>query len=53
MNNKYTKYFKEDFLRSEKFKKDKDLLNAILEENKKYTKTEVEKKIKKYFEGVI
>lgn len=53
MSEKNIKYFKEDFLRSNTFKKSKDLINVLLEDDKQYTKAEVEKLIKKYFEGVI
>ena len=47
------KYFKEEFLKNEKFKKNKDLLNFILEDNKEYTEKEIEQIINKYLEEVI
>lgn len=50
---KDNKYFKEEFLKYEEFKKYKDLLNYILDDNQQYTKEEVEKIIKKYLEEVI
>ena len=50
---KEEKYFKEEFLKCEEFKKNKDLLNSILEDDKEYTKEEIEKIIKKYLEEVI
>lgn len=53
MRSKAVKYFKDDFLRSDKFNKSRDLINAILKDEEKYTKEEVEQKIKTYFEGVI
>lgn len=53
MINKNIKYFKDDFLRSEKFKKNRDLLNAILKDKEQYSKADVEKMIKKYFEEGI
>lgn len=53
MINTNIKYFKEDFLRSEKFKKKRDLLNVILKDEQQYSKSDVEKMIKKYFEEEI
>lgn len=47
------KYFKEEFLKSDEFIKNKDFLNFVLQENQLYSKEEVEKIIKKYFEEVI
>lgn len=50
---KEEKYFKEEFLKCEEFKNNKDLLNYILEDNKEYTKEEIKKIIKTYLEEII
>lgn len=42
------KFSKEQILKSEKYTKNKDLLTAILKEDKSYTKEEVDLKIKEF-----
>ena len=46
-------YSKRQFLNSEKYKKHRDLLNVLLENNKFYSKTEVEKMIDDYLKGKV
>ncbi|WP_338102521.1 hypothetical protein [Methanolapillus millepedarum] len=41
-------FSKEQFLKSPKYRSKRDVLNAILENDKKYTKTEVENAIKRF-----
>lgn len=50
---KEEQYFKDAVLKFEQFKKNKDLLNYILKDDKEYTKEEIHKIIKTYLEGVI
>lgn len=53
MAEKTKKFYKEQFLKSENYKNQKDLLNALLKDGEKYSKTDVEKIIKKYLEVVL
>lgn len=56
MKNKDTideKFTKEQIINSEKYKKDKDILTAILKTNKTYTKEEVDIKIKEFKERKV
>lgn len=46
-------YSKRQFLSSEKYKKHRDLLNVLLEDNRFYSKSEVEKMIDKYLKGKV
>lgn len=41
-------YTKEQFLKSNDYKRHRDLLNVLLDENTKYSKTEVNKLIESY-----
>ncbi len=47
------KYTKKQIVNSKTFKESKDLLNALLQENKLYTKNEVSEIIKNYKEGMV
>ncbi len=47
------KYTKKQIVNSKTFKENKDLLNALLEENKLYTKNEISEIIKNYKEGMV
>lgn len=47
------KYTKKQIVSSKTFKENKDLLNALLEENNIYTKNEVSEIIKNYKEGMV
>lgn len=47
------KYTKKQIVNSKTFKENKDLLNALLEENNLYTKNEVSEIIKNYKEGMV
>ena len=47
------KYTKNQIVNSKTFKENKDLLNALLEENKLYTKNEISEIIKNYKEGMV
>lgn len=47
------KHSKEVLLTSKKFKDKRDLLNTILENDKSYTFSEVESKIKEFLEGEV
>lgn len=47
------KYTKNQIVNSKTFKANKDLLNAVLKENKSYTKKEVNEIIKNYKEGKV
>lgn len=47
------KYTKKQIVNSKTFKENKDLLNALLEENKLYTKNEINEIIKNYKEGMV
>ena len=44
---------KKQIVNSKTFKENKDLLNALLEENKLYTKNESSEIIKNYKEGMV
>lgn len=46
-------YTKNQIVNSKTFKENKDLLNAVLKENKSYTKKEVNEIIKNYKEGKV
>ena len=46
-------YTKQAILNSKRYIKQKDLVNALLDEDKKYTLKEVDKTIRKYLKGVI
>ena len=46
-------YTKQAILNSKKYIKQKDLVNALLDDDKKYTLKEVDNTIKKYLKGVI
>ena len=46
MAEKTKKFYKEQFLKSESYKNQKDLLNALLKDGEKYSKTDVDKIIK-------
>ncbi len=47
------KYSKEQALKSEKYKQYKDALSVILEENKSYTKAEIETALKQFYERKV
>lgn len=47
------KYTKKQIVNSKTFKENKDLLNALLEENKLYTKNEISEIIKNYKKGMV
>lgn len=53
MSKKIKKFQKEQFLKSDFYKSQRDLINTILEDSVYYSKDEVEKMIKKYFEEVL
>ncbi len=44
-------FSKEDLVKSKKYQHRRDLLNAILEDDKKYTIQEVDSKIEKFMKG--
>jgi len=46
-------YSKRQFINSEKYKKQRDLLNVLLEDNKFYGKSEVDKLIDDYLKGKV
>ena len=46
-------YTKQAILNSKKYVKQKDLINALLDDETKYTLKEVDNIIKKYLKGVI
>ena len=46
-------YTKQAILNSKRYIKQKDLVNALLDNDKKYTLKEVDNSIKKYLKGVI
>lgn len=48
VNLKDKKYSKDNILKSKAYKGDKDLVDALLESNKSYTKKEVDKLIEDY-----
>lgn len=47
------KYTKHNLLNSKRYIKQKDLINALLEDDRKYTLQEVDSIINKYLKGVI
>lgn len=47
------KYTKHNLLNSKRYVKQKDLINALLEDDRKYTLQEVDSIINKYLKGVI
>lgn len=47
------KYTKKQIVNSKTFKESKDLLNALLQGNKHYTKNEISEIIKNYKEGMV
>lgn len=53
MAEKIKKFYKEQFLKSDLYKDKKDLINALLKENEMYSKSDVEKIIKKYMEVIL
>ena len=50
MENKFTK---EQLVNSEKYRQYKDLLQAILKENKQYTLKQIDEEIKKFMKGKV
>lgn len=52
-NEKKIKYYKNEFLKSEAYKNKKDFINSFLEDDKLYSKKDVDRMIKTYLEGVI
>ncbi len=46
-------YTKEQILASERFRKRRDLAEAVLENDKKYTLEEVDKRIERYLKGKV
>lgn len=46
-------YSKEQILQSAKYAKRRDLLNAVLEENRAYTLDEVDARIEKFMKGKV
>lgn len=53
IKNNAIEYTKQNLANSKKFKEDKDIINALLEENKKYSEAEVKEIIKKYKERIM
>ena len=53
MAEKFKKFYKEQFLKSNLYKDKRDLINTLLEDDKMYSKNDVEKLIKKYLEGIL
>lgn len=51
MANNQARFSKEDLVKSKKYQHRRDLLNAILEDDKKYTIQEVDSKIEKFMKG--
>lgn len=47
------KYTKKQITNSKTFAKNKDILNAILQENKSYSKEEIYEMIEKYKKGLV
>ncbi len=47
------KYPKQQFLKSEKFKRHRDLIDVLLEDSKFYSKNEVEKAIESYLKRSV
>lgn len=50
---KDNEFTKEQFLQSKTFKNDKDIVNAVLQDNKSYTKEDVEKLILNFKKGKV
>ena len=48
-----TTYTKQNLLSSKKYANQKDLINALLEDDKKYTLNEVDTILTKYLKGVV
>ena len=48
-----TKFSKNAFLKSESYKKHKDLLATILKDNESYSKSEVNKMVEDYLKGKV
>lgn len=48
-----TEFTKEQLLTSEKFRNKRDLINAILADDEKYSVAAVEEKIKKFMKGQV
>ena len=46
-------YSKRQFLESERYKKHRDLLNVLLDDNRFYSKSEVNKMIDNYLKGKV
>ena len=44
---------KEAFLNAKRFRKDRDLVSAVLEDGVEYTVSEVEEKIEKFLKGKV
>lgn len=51
MADNQARFSKEDLIKSKKYQHRRDLLNAILEDDKKYTIQEVDSKIEKFMKG--
>ncbi|MFR8759214.1 MAG: hypothetical protein ACLVG7_01610 [Negativibacillus sp.] len=51
MADNQARFSKEDLVKSKKYQHRRDLLNAILEDDKKYTIQEVDSKIEKFMKG--
>ena len=47
------KFTKEQLVNSEKYRQYKDLLQAILKENKQYTLKQIDEEIKKFMKGKV
>lgn len=50
---KDNKFTKEQFLKSKSFLNDRDIINAVLENGKSYTKKDVEEKILNFKKGKV
>lgn len=48
-----TKFSKQSILSSEKYENRRDLLSAVLEEDRMYEKTEIEKAIENFMKGKV
>lgn len=53
MSSKESKFHKEELLKSTLYKSKRDLLTVLLKDEQLYSKSEVNKIIKKYMEGLI
>lgn len=51
MADNQARFSKEDLVKSKKYQHRRDLLNAVLEDDKKYTIQEVDSKIEKFMKG--